>query len=338
MSLCRTLKSLARLVLPVKESEGGRESHLRGVFQARQNGLIFAVILASATLVSGTVAFSPYLLVSHDPNALSLKASTSNSTVLLNQTLTVNISEFNSLRIPVELPLSGDWAIQNLTLGGCSSQAQDPFGVAVYQGRYTLGNISSAKPLRFSPDMLPGAVFHCPGVLFPAGNSARFAPHENTTYSLEFSGYYTFGFTPLPGQVVGGVFGVHHSFSAGTYTVVVGDEWGHADLLYFQVSRIGVGELVLCSQNCGYPLPGLSGDLYVNSTSPVRSLQVFVNGTDQGTVTFDKNLSSIDLSAQYSLSSAEARQVAAHHTYSLRFVVTFEDGQAFAAVTRLIAG
>jgi hypothetical protein len=297
--------------------------------------IIFAAVLLTASVASGLIAFSPYLFVSHDQKAVGISASVTNSTVLINQRVNVSVSEKNSLRLPNELPLSGDWKVQNLTLDACGYPAQYPFGVAIFQGKYTLGNISSAKSLLLYPSA--GTFLGCGAVLPGNPNSIRFSPHQNITLSLEFSGYYTNGFTPVPGQSGAETVGVHHSFAAGTYTLVVGDEWGHTDFLYFQVSRIGLGEMVLCSSDCDYPAPGLSGTVYLNSTSPLKSLQLFVNGTDEGVRTYDASLSSIDLNTQYA-SGFQSPEVIAHDTYTLKFVVTFEDNSTFTATTEVIAG
>lgn len=298
--------------------------------------IIFALMLVGASVISGIVGFSPYLFVSDDPGALHISASLTNSAVLLNQSIKVTLSESNDLRVPNELPLSNDWAVQNLTLGACAFRTQYPFGVAVFQGRYTLDNVSSAKSLLLYPDF-PGEAFLCPSATPRNSNSIRLAPNQDINIAQEFSGYYTPGLTPVPGQPGGGIVGVHHSFASGVYTLVVGDEWGHTDFLYFHVSRIGYGNIVLCSPGCNYPAPFLSGKVYLNSTSPLRSLEVFINGTDEGVRAYNASLSSITLQTQYE-SSFPSPQIVYRGTYAVRFVVTFEDNSTFSATTDVIAG
>lgn len=200
----------------------------------RLSPIVFVVILLTASAASFLIAFSPLILVSHDPDAVSVSASLNSTDVGQNQTLKVTIAERNSLRISDELPLSGDWSVQNLSLGACVWPAQYPFGIAVFHGKYTVGNVSSASsPLAPAADFLPGAVYAC-GSAYP-GNYVKFGPLQSITFALEVSGYYTSGLTPVPGQS-GGIFGVHHPFTPGEYTLAVGDEWGHVQLLYFQVT------------------------------------------------------------------------------------------------------
>jgi hypothetical protein len=199
----------------------------------RLSPIIFVAMLLVASMASFLIAFSPFILVSHDPDAVSMSASLNSTEVGQNQTLKVTIADRNTLRIPDELPLSADWRVQNLSLGACLFPAQYPFGIAVFQGRYAVGNVSSAgSPLAPAADFLPNAVHSCP----PSGSTVKFGPLQSITFAEEVSGYYTSGFTPVPGQS-GSTFGVHHLFAPGEYTLAVGDEWGHVQMLYFQVTN-----------------------------------------------------------------------------------------------------
>jgi hypothetical protein len=57
--------------------------------------------------------------------------------------------------------------VQNLGLGACVWPSQFPFGIAVFQGKYTVGNISSpGSPLAPAPDFLPGAVYSRPSAAY----------------------------------------------------------------------------------------------------------------------------------------------------------------------------
>jgi hypothetical protein len=305
----------------------------RGAYRA--SPVIFAAIIASASVLSLVIGFAPYLFVSHDPSALDLTASVSNSMVLLNQTIKVVVSESDDLRLPTELPLSADWRVQNLTLAPCASTNQYPFGVAIFEGRYTLANLSSANSLQ----LYPGNTFYpCSSLSRAVGDSIEFSPYQDIRLSLAYSGYYADGGEPAAGNSDRSTaVDVLHSFASGTYTLAVGDEWGHTDLLYFQVSRIGLETIVLCSPDCNYPAPYLSGTVYLNSTSPLRSLQVFINGTSEGIKTYDARLDSISISTEYE-SSFQSPQVIYRDTYSVLFVATFEDNVTFSATTEVIAG
>lgn len=303
------------------------------VAESRPSALIFVAILAAAAALSFSIAMSPHIFVSHDPSALSLSASLNSTSIVRNSTVGVRVSEVNRLRIPDALPLSADWAVKNLTQVGCADYQEYPFGFAIFQGGYGPGNASSAAALPLQP---PGGGYFCAAAL--GGNSTRFAPLENITLSTSFSGYYTSGYTQLPGG--GATTGVLHHFAPGEYTLVVGDEWGHARFLYFQVGQVAVSlkEIVLCTTDCGYPLPGLSGTVSFQATSPLRSLDVSINGTDQGTVAYhNSSLTSIDLETQYD-SGPPVPPIVAHDVYVLHFVLVFEDGSTVTASETLVGG
>src|ERR1039457_4589917 len=108
---------------------------MTGRAASRPSPIIFAVILASASIVSLLIIVSPYILTLHDPGAISISASLNPTEVGQNQTVKVTVSDVNGLRIPNELPLSGDWRVQNLSMGPCFAYTAYPYGVAVYQGR-----------------------------------------------------------------------------------------------------------------------------------------------------------------------------------------------------------
>jgi hypothetical protein len=75
-------------------------------------------------------------------------------------------------------------------------------------------------------------------------------------------------------------------FVPGVYTVAVGDEWGQVDVLHFQVvaksyaPSVVLESFLLCTSNCYYPAPFLTGTVYFNSTAPVRNFDLTVNGTN----------------------------------------------------------
>ncbi|MDG7005834.1 MAG: hypothetical protein JRM86_02750 [Nitrososphaerota archaeon] len=297
------------------------------------SALIFVAILVAASALSFSVAMSPFIIVSHDPSALRLTASLNSTSIQRNGTLGVTVSEASSLRVPVELPLARDWAVQNLTAGVCPDPAAYPFGVAVFQGVYGRGNASSAVALPLIP---PGGSYMCG--LAGRGDSARFPPLAEVTLTDSFSGYFTSGYTELPGG--GASPGVFHAFSPGRYTLVAGDEWGHLVFLYFQVGQVAASlkEIVLCTLVCGYPLPNLSGTVSFQAPSPLHSLEVSINGTSQGTVTYhDPAMASVDLETQYD-SGPPAPPVVAHDRYVLSFVLVFDDGSTVTLTKALVGG
>jgi YVTN family beta-propeller protein len=181
------------------------------------------------------LVISPYILVYHDPGAISIGASLNATTVLTNQTIVVTVTDTNDLHFNNNVALESDWRVQNLSMAPCNQgpSGLEIFGIAVFQGRYTLDNVSSATSLSLYP---PGA-FYCPvNIALSNAKSFEFGPRQTVKDSAEFKGYWTAGYTPLPGG--GELAGVFHSFQPGVYTVVAGDEWGHITFLYFRVTGI----------------------------------------------------------------------------------------------------
>jgi len=184
------------------------------------------VILAAASAVSLLVIVSPFIAF-HNPGAISFGASLNSTEMSQNQAIRVTVSDRNSLLFADELSLSRDWRVPSLPQGSCVSD-EYPFGIAVFQGLYTIGNVSSARVLKL---YVPGVVNPC--LSNGLGSSIEFKPQQNISTSVELNGYYTAGETPSPGG--GYIAGVFHPFLPGEYTLVAGDEWGHVQILYFEV-------------------------------------------------------------------------------------------------------
>jgi hypothetical protein len=149
------------------------------------------------------------------------------------QTLAINVTEFNPSSHAVNATGANGWAIQGLTVGPCGSNT--PLGLGVYQGHYTMSNISAAKELQIYN---PG-VYACPArfpissFLFQANSDnatlgGACTPQCATTLPMTgeetASGYWTSAGSPI------------QQFPPGPYTVAAGDEWGTLVLLYFQVT------------------------------------------------------------------------------------------------------
>jgi hypothetical protein len=201
----------------------------------RVNRFAFAVIaiLAVASIVTLLAFVSPYLVVLHDPNGVTLGVSLNSTTLAQNQSVRVTVSDRNGLYFPNELSLSENWRVQNLSMGPCSFYARDPFGIAVYQGRYTLDNISIGKTVAIY-DIY--SAYYCPAA--PFSIAFEFGPLQNVSRYVDLSGYWTPGETTHPD---GGISeGVLHRFIPGVYTLVAGDEWGHVKITYFRVSGLGL--------------------------------------------------------------------------------------------------
>jgi hypothetical protein len=200
--------------------------------------------------------------------------------------------------------------------------------MAVYQGRYTLGNISSATQLSYTLGPLS-----C-GVTMIA-NTFTFKPQQNVSSYVDLKGYWTAGGISYPIGVLYGVEGEFHPFVPGVYTLAAGDEWGHVKLLYFQVGGISLQSFSLCPSDCIYPSPYLTGEIYLGGPSPLKSLQLIVNGTDEGVQTYGPN-TNIDVILIYK-GGFQNPPVISGEAYVLRFVATFEDNSTASATTVVVA-
>lgn len=189
--------------------------------------LLFVVVLVIAIAVSGVsifIAVSDYTF--HDPNALDFKAALNSTSVLQNQTVRVTLEEWNSLYFRNAPVASSGLEDLNVSSGPCGDTL--PTGIAIYQGAYSLANRSSVSPLS-----IYGTGFISCGVVSQNQEWFSFQPHQNLTASVELVGYWTAGSTPTTGG--GFMDGILHRFQPGTYTVVAGDTWGRAQVLYFHV-------------------------------------------------------------------------------------------------------
>jgi len=186
----------------------------------------FMAVVGAAIAIGLFLVLAPSIIAYHDPSALSLGASLNATVVAPNQTISLRMTDTNTLYFHDVLAFSSGWRLKNLSVPPCDSS---PFGIGVYQGRYTLGNISSATSLAYYPQGL--AYFGCS---IEWTNSFNFGPRQTINDSAEIHGYFTPGYTTLPGG--GETWGIFHPYKPGTYTVAVGDEWGHVVLLYFRVT------------------------------------------------------------------------------------------------------
>lgn len=214
--------------------------------RSSMRGLVAMIGALAIGLTLVVLIYGPYPFVFHEPDAVSLGASLNSTAVLENQTVKVSLSDTNSLPFPNEASGSSSWTALNITAGPCGGTY--PMGVAVYQGRYTLANISSANSMQI---YAPG-VYSCPAF---AGAAAELDPLQTVTKYVELDGYWTAGFT---NHTDGNGQGILHPFIPGLYTVIVGDEWGHLGILYFQVGGISLQNFSLCTSDCNYPSPYLS--------------------------------------------------------------------------------
>ena len=102
-------------------------------------------------------------------------------------------------------------------------------------------------------------------------------------------------------------------------------------------NSISVSGLSICPSDCVYPAPYVSALVLVNSTSPLSSLTVYVNGTFdavpiQHSGTESNTLTTFGYEYKGSVPNAFI-PIVAGDTYKFTFVAEFQDGTAYTATT-----
>jgi hypothetical protein len=85
-----------------------------------------------------------------------------------------------------------------------------------------------------------------------------------------------------------------------------------------------------------YPNPYLSAMIIVNATVPLSSLQLFINGTDEGTTPYTNTMTNY---ADWfkAMPSNPAMPIMAGKTYAITLIATFEDNSTFTASVSVVA-
>jgi hypothetical protein len=209
------------------------------------------VVITLVLVIGGAVAYLPQTLTvtpsgyalrssgeTGSIDGLVLGAAMNASVVPPSQTITLQIWERNSLDVQSNITTARSWPFSGLSLGPCGPLNR-PFGFEVLSGYYTQSSpgLISAEPIHL---YAPG-IYNCPA-FFNVG-SYSFYP-QSTNASL--GGFCTpacFTETMNDTSEIGGEYlGTSTSISplpSGVYTVVVGDEWGAAVILNFEVSSSG---------------------------------------------------------------------------------------------------
>ena len=154
-----------------------------------------------------------------------------------NETVSILVDAYNTLASANNVSTASHWALDRLSLGSCGYGVY-PFGVAMYLGVYTAGNVSGGQPLRIYPfvpcplfiRLVTGYLFQPTSdlaVLLPGGTNASATPvAANLTATAEYSVGAAPSSAPSP-------------IGPGTYTVVAGDEWGSLVFVHFTVGAGG---------------------------------------------------------------------------------------------------
>jgi hypothetical protein len=148
----------------------------------------------------------------------------------------MTVSEYNTLASANNVSMGRQWNLTGLSLGPCGTEAY-PFGVSLYRGSYTAGNVSAAQQIRIYPAVpCPLLIRYITGYLFqPMSNLAVVLPGgpnatatqmaANVTATMQYGGGASYSSsTPL---------------GPGTYTAAAGDEWGSVVLVHFTVGAGG---------------------------------------------------------------------------------------------------
>jgi hypothetical protein len=171
-------------------------------------------------------------------NGLSLSISINPQLIKPGYPIHIVITESNILSKRNNLHISDKWPIKGLSDGICGTE-NFPFGVAVFQGDYTVDNISTATPLILeNPNIIVQGcmptVFNITAYNFkPSSDIAVLdgdAPDSDTTF--EMSSDITAGICWVGSRPDA----VQQFFAPGVYTVVAGDEWGALVVLHFTVT------------------------------------------------------------------------------------------------------
>jgi hypothetical protein len=189
-------------------------------------------VLVAIVVIAGLVAAASIVLfvstfTFHDQGAVRFGASLNVTTVAQGQAVRVNLEDWNTLDFKNSLPLSDGLSALNLSAPPCAGLY--PGGIAVYEGAYGLGNVTSATPLPFYAG---GDYFICTS--HSTSNSFTFGPLQNVTAYFDLPGYYTSGSTPALGG--GATEGVLHLYLPGVYTVIAGNPLGSTKVMYFHVT------------------------------------------------------------------------------------------------------
>jgi len=201
----------------------------------KRGELAFMAVVGAAIVAGLFLVLAPNILVYHDPGAISLGASLNATILKPDQAIAIKITDTNNVDFRNVLSVTDGWGF-NISAISAPLCSPLPFGIGVYQGRYALGNLSSATllPYYFWSPSIPYSV--CNVVISTELNapSFEFGPRQTVNYTVTINGYWTPGYTLVPGG--GEMEGVLHPYQPGIYTVAVGDEWGHTLLFYFRVT------------------------------------------------------------------------------------------------------
>jgi len=195
-------------------------------------------LVQSSTQAESTIPPGINSASSNSVSGLNLSLSLDSANYQPGQTITIVVNETNTLKKTNSVSAADNWAFSGLTLGPCGT-LNYPFGIAIFQGYYTAGDVLSVTPLKLDN---PDAKYPCPMILAEistyafqqSGNTTAIFQMDNTnpalTENMNAEAQPTGYWTGSPNAAL-------TTFTPGIYTVVAGDEWGAMVVLHFTVSQ-----------------------------------------------------------------------------------------------------
>ncbi len=253
--------------------------------------------------------------------------------VSITATVTNIRSTFNN--ITAESDWSEGWFIGWGAIDSCNSFAN----AQIFQGYYTQSNISSLQPGVELQLANPALIPECPFIPGAWHTYFPFQPYESQVgYHYSISGDYG----PVNSTTT------FHFFAPGVYTVAAGDEWGQMVILHFTVGEISnqttnepisfvQGSASICADSCNYPSPYLSAEVLVDSTSPLRSLQLYVNGTYESTSSYSNNFTTAYVIQYKANPTNQTLPIVSGKAYKVTLIATFQDKSISSASTVVVA-
>jgi len=168
-------------------------------------------LAANATTTTSTQGTTTASCATESPAALRLSLSLNSSSIRAGHDISFNAVLFNTSCAENDVPSQNNWAVPDLVIGP-AGPTDSPVAFAVVQGLYVPANVSSAPRIEYGP----GGTTVAGGI-----ESYSFQPKGDLASVRSINGYWS------KDQFL--------SFTPGTYTVVVADEWGHVATSSFTV-------------------------------------------------------------------------------------------------------
>lgn len=161
------------------------------------------------------------------PSMLSFSASVNSTEIKAGKGIAMDISLQNTSPNTLVLSPEHDWPLKKWSMGPCLFHL--PFGVALFQGNYSIDNMTEGQRLA----LYPSGVYMCRTIdigdfIFqPSSNKATIEINGTnypitTQYRLAFNGFYQ-------GQIF-------KPLTQGAYTLIGEDRWGHISINHFTVT------------------------------------------------------------------------------------------------------